>query len=203
MMYMKGKKRFYGVILTFFVFSVFLVLSGCGKKQTGEFKPTENSIYIKRDGTLESAIISGSQQTYYNVDALKAFVQKEIDEYNVKKGAQAVSIVSAEINNNIIKLILSYSDANSMIEFAQTTQDDTLNITSVSIMSMKDAQAAGLTQGLSPDAAKKKSAYIAVIDGTGYVYTEGKILFAEGSAVTKTSDFTVNLGGGRSYIVFE
>lgn len=203
MMYMKGKKRFYGVILTFFVFSVFLVLSGCGKKQTGEFKPNENSIYIKRDGTLESAIISGSQQTYYNVDALKAFVQKEIDEYNVKKGAQAVSIVSAEINNNIIKLILSYSDANSMIEFAQTTQDDTLNITSVSIMSMKDAQAAGLTQGLSPDAAKKKSAYIAVIDGTGYVYTEGKILFAEGSAVTKTSDFTVNLGGGRSYIVFE
>lgn len=76
-MYIKGKKRFLRVVL---VFAVLLGLTACFKKQTGDFKPNENSIYIKRDGTLESAIISGSQQAYYNVDGLKAFVQKEIDE---------------------------------------------------------------------------------------------------------------------------
>ena len=199
-MYIKGKKRFLRVVL---VFAVLLGLTACFKKQTGDFKPNENSIYIKRDGTLESAIISGSQQAYYNVDGLKAFVQKEIDEYNLAKGAQAVSIVSAEVENNVIKLILSYSDAASMLEFAQLAQDDTLKITALQVLSMKDAKAAGLTAVLSPEAAKKKSAHLAVIDGSGYIYTEGKVLFAEGQAVTKTGEFTVNAGEGRSYIVFE
>ena len=143
-MYIKGKKRFLRVVL---VFAVLLGLTACFKKQTGDFKPNENSIYIKRDGTLESAIISGSQQAYYNVDGLKAFVQKEIDEYNLAKGAQAVSIVSAEVENNVIKLILSYSDAASMLEFAQLAQDDTLKITALQVLSMKDAKAAGLKIG--------------------------------------------------------
>lgn len=191
------KKIFGSLIL-----SAALGLAACSSVTTADFKPNENAVFLKRDASLQSCIIEEASGDFSS-DAFREYVQKEVDDFNQQSGKEAVSIVSAEAGEGSLKLILSYQDIDSMFRFMSETQDDTIGIEALQLLQVKDAIEIQLTAGLPEEALKKKNAYLAIIEGSNRIYTEGKILFIQGEGAQQLSDHTAQSGSGRNIIIFE
>lgn len=182
---------------------IIAIFSGCSSVSSTEFKPDENAVFIKRDGTFQSSIVVEASGDY-TAEGLREYAQREVDEFNSFVADEtAVSIVSVNAEGGKLKLILSYKNFDMMLKFAQRTKDDTMGISNIRIMSVKDAIAMNLTSGLPDEALKKKEAYLVIIDGSNRIYTEGKILFVQGENATRISDYTALSGGSQNFIVFE
>ena len=88
-----------------------LMLAGCSKKEIfiSTDNVTDNTILVKRDGSLYVAIAEEFDKSYYNLDELNEFITKEVNSYNDKQGSKEVTIEELELKNGKAVMILGYT----------------------------------------------------------------------------------------------
>ena len=87
------------------------MLAGCSKKEIfiSTDNVTDNTILVKRDGSLYVAIAEEFDKSYYNLDELNEFITKEVNAYNDKQGSKEVTIEELELKNGKAVMILGYT----------------------------------------------------------------------------------------------
>lgn len=196
-----------------------VMLAGCGQqRKDAEWKANENSIYVGRDGQVQSALVYSSEQfnELYQEEELKSFVEKAVTEYNAETENPAVTLKSCRLENRTGYLVFDYAEPEDYLEFARFSGDNTNTITGLTVTGSGDAAAAGMLSGVTlvkangkeakaEDVLKTPDYQIVSVEGAGTVTTQGKIAFVSGEAeaLTLKDDFTVVTGEGTHYIIFK
>ena len=100
------KKYIFATILLLMV----LAVTGCSKKEiniTAE-DITTNTMLVKRNGTLQVAIVEDFTKQYYKLGELEEFVKKEISTYNQTAGSDSVKIEELSLKNGKAVMLLGY-----------------------------------------------------------------------------------------------
>lgn len=87
------------------------VLFGC-KKTNIELKAEDihtDTILVREDGTVQSAIVEEFGKEYYDLSELDAFTTKEIEKYNKSASPDAITKQSLILNEGDAVLILNYT----------------------------------------------------------------------------------------------
>lgn len=99
------------VILYTMVLLSFLTLVGCSKEEifinTEEI--TTNTMLLKGDGSIYTAIVEDFDKNYYSLSELNEFITAEVNKYNQKVGSNEVTIEGLELKNDKAVLVLEYS----------------------------------------------------------------------------------------------
>ena len=203
----------------------FLLLAGCGSEV--KFEPTESSIYVRADGSVISAEITGFDNTSfgeerYSEEELKAFVEDAVKAYNAGVGSPnlaysseledknsilPVSIDSLKVEEKEAELVISYASCADYLNFNKA--DDT--VTQLSVTSAPVAVASGISldglvnaKGEIVDTSKAKESEkyrVASVAGETTVVINGKILGVSGAEIL--NEHTVKTTYGvMAYILF-
>ncbi len=111
------------VILSIVMVLMLTVLAGCDNKAT-KFVANEihtETIYVKKDNTIEVATVEEFDKAHYDLAELKAFIQTEIDKYNTESGSEAITINDLVLKDGNAVLVLKY---NSVEDFAKFNDID-------------------------------------------------------------------------------
>lgn len=210
-----------------------LALMGCGAKgKTGSWNADTNSIYVKKDMAVESAMVYTSEkdnEDVYNQDELKAFVEESIIEYNTANGGTAaaensegaaklsVALKSCAVNGKAGILVFEYAGADDYVKFNEETfiktADKVNTVTAFSVKNIADAQAAGeLAEGKFVNTAgkaaeigevtKQEKSIVVAVEGAAVVHTEGQITYVS-EGVTLNDTYTAATSAGTNYIIFQ
>lgn len=200
-----------------------VLMTGCGQKAASGWEANENSIYVDRGLSVESALIYTSEKVndLYTQDGLAAFAKEQIAAYNAAQGAAEaaenteggeklpVALKSCTLEGQTGKLVLDYKTAEDFVKFSQESGDNTHTVTSLSAADL----AGGLPEDLkftTPDGkavdaaevSKLKDGRVVLVEGAATVYTEGKVAYISEGAVMKREN-AVQTPEGRSCIVFK
>lgn len=99
-------------ILSMVLLLLLLGLSGCTKKVvhlSADDEITVNTLLMKRDGTLQVAIVENFNKQYYNLNELNEFVSKEIKTYSDSVGSGKVTIEDLSVKKNNAVMLLNYA----------------------------------------------------------------------------------------------
>ncbi len=102
------------------VFIIMLTgMTGCSKQDVIlTFEDiSENTILIKANGVIQSAIVEDFDKEYYNLSELTEFVKKEVDGYNQEIGQEEVIIDDVLLKRGKAVVILTYSGMAHYSEF--------------------------------------------------------------------------------------
>lgn len=110
-------KRF--VLCTILAFT-FILLAGCKRKEI-KLKTEDvsvNTVVVKKDGTVQAAMVEEFNKDYYSLDELNDFITKAINNFNNSVGSEtAITIDSLEKNKEDAVLILTYQDLDTYAAF--------------------------------------------------------------------------------------
>ncbi|MDO4296168.1 MAG: hypothetical protein Q4D90_08455 [bacterium] len=194
-----------------------LGVTACGGgTSTSEFTPSQSSIYVSRDGKIQSALVQSYDADYYSEEELREFLTAEIDSYNQEGQTEApVELSSCSLENGTASAIFSYGSTADFLAFAEAEQDTDNELSELSAMKVADALAAGLLLDAEFVKAKDASAVDAekitrqsdlnmvASSGGARIQTEGKVQYLS-KGCTLVDDFTVQTPEeGRAYIIFK
>lgn len=190
------KKRNWGVVLL-----VAMALSACTTGEKSSYVPQRSGIYVKNDKSIESAIVEPVEDGKYTSEGLKKFAEHEVERYNTEKNTNNVKVVSAQVKDGNASVIFSYTDANTFLDFAKFSQDNTVKVESIQVMSLEEAKSQGQLDGIDTSQINS-SANVVAIKGIADVTTQGSILAAasDGKQLNHEEKEVVT-EGEMSYIV--
>lgn len=127
------RKLFFSTVLL----TVLFLLGGCSKNNEIDSKNIQNNtMLVKEDGSIEAATVEAFDKSYYDITELDAYVGDKVNQYNTKKGAEAITKKSLELKESDVVLVLTYvsvEDYNSfngmdagLITTAQAKEDTNL-----------------------------------------------------------------------------
>lgn len=97
-----------------------MLLSGTGCKKVESLQLSdiqEETVMLRSDGTVQSGAYELFEEPYYKEDDLKAFINKEINQFNEEHGEKSVKLSQLEIGKSghkkIAKAIFTYDDISS------------------------------------------------------------------------------------------
>lgn len=207
------------------------LLYGCGARSgiSGGFEPTQNSIYVTRDGEMSSALVQSyeTEKDYYSQEELKAFAEKAVIEYNTGKGAGEsayndegtqgrlpAALSSCTLADGKATIIFDFASAGDLIGFAGADNDPDFAVTNLSVLQLTDAFGSGSLEGaefVKPDGSavpaedvkKQEKAFAVLVEGAGTIQTDGKVQFMS-KGLTLVDEYTVSIPEqGTSYIIFK
>jgi hypothetical protein len=175
-----------------------VLVAGCASSGHA-WNADQNSVYVARDGHVESALVYTSEQVneLYDSEELAAYIGQAVDEYNSEHGGAAaqaaqsdtpVSMKSCGIEGNTGTVTFAYASPEDFVTFSAETGDDTHTITAFAVSAVDEP---------------KKDCTRIEVTGTGRICTEGKILETSDSGVTQEDDYTVVTDEGEHYIIFK
>lgn len=89
---------------------VSFLLVGCknnGAELTaGEFET--NTLFVNKDGAIQSAVIEPFEKPYYNADELEEYLQTVTADYNNTAGTEAVKLSSLKVKDKIASAVFDY-----------------------------------------------------------------------------------------------
>ncbi len=197
------KKLILSTILLIFI----LGTVGCKKEEV--FISTDNvttdTILAKSNGKLQVATVEDFDKTYYDLNELKDFVNKEIKEYNKKAGVEAISIEDVKLNNGKVVLLLTYSGMDQYANFNDVAaayfnggiSEISLKLPST-LVSTKNGSLASTQEVLGNDKLKilvMNEPYDIIVDGTIKYYSEN-VTFVDDNKVQGAAE-------GMSIVVFK
>lgn len=94
------------------------LLTACGNPIN---KMKANTVYIKKDGQVESLSIEDFDKDYYSEDELKQFIDKEVKAQQTERGEGSISLRDFEVKEEKASLKLVYSDSEDYAAFTDTT----------------------------------------------------------------------------------
>ncbi|MDO4268982.1 MAG: hypothetical protein Q4C73_10960 [Eubacteriales bacterium] len=191
-------------------------LAGCGQKAAAEgWKANENSIYVTKDGQVESAMIYTAEKAndLYTREGLEAFARDAVSAYNEEQGAEAASentegeerlpaaLKSCSLEGQTGTLVFEYGSPEDFVEFSMENGDNTHSITGLkagaagelsdSFPDISVLTAAGKDAGFALTGSADQEA-VSRLKGCQAVITEGAgTVYVEGEIVYVTSGVTV------------
>lgn len=87
-----------------------LMLGGCAFSKEGLSVKniSEQTVCIKKDGSIEAAYVEDFDKSYYDVEELRRFVANACTDYNAGHGSEAVSLSAIELDEKEVKAILVF-----------------------------------------------------------------------------------------------
>lgn len=201
------------------------LLAGCaGRGGDNSFdNPKSSSIYVTDAGTFSTATVETyEKQDYFNEEEWKgqwtAFLEQAAVDYNSEHGEGAVSLKSSSFQDGTITMIYDYATGADLVQFTAAFEDEANQVGSISTISVEEALNQAGTGGVlfvrlsdgktasTDEIAKKSDYHVVVVEGlpgqTRKLKTEGKIAFVS-SNVSITNSYAVEVGEGKSYIIFK
>ncbi|NLG02248.1 MAG: hypothetical protein GX567_00195 [Clostridia bacterium] len=112
--------RKYRMIMFLGICMLFLMISGCSKK---EISVCETTVVVGKDGSITSAVVESFDKEYYNSAGLEAMANEEINEFNqsehVKETGKA-TLSKFEVADQVAKLYVKFDQAEGYAAFNQT-----------------------------------------------------------------------------------
>ena len=184
--------------------------TGCGTSAgEKEFAPSENSVYISKEGTVSSAFVESYDKDYYTADSLKAYLEATIaGQYP----DVAVTVKECSVENGVMKAVFDYGTPEDLMTFLADQKSEGLELESFQVETVAAGRAAGtVAAGGFVNASDGKPAdfkelartegQLVEVKGQAAVQTEGKILYvSDGVEVT---DSGAVVSGGPAYIIFK
>ncbi len=178
------------------------------------FEPVQTCIFLKKDGSLQSAELtafdnSAYEKERYTEDGLRKTVQGWMDEYNKTAGRTAISIDRLKIENNKALLVVNYGSAQDFMAF----QGEYFDVKELKSMTAAEASLQGLVTGSLKnfgggsvsvsEALAGGRQRVAAISGKCLVITEDEILACSESLVP-TDTYSVRVDSiDTVYIIFK
>lgn len=91
--------------LVFSFFLTILMLWGCAKES---FDADEDTIYVKKKGTVMVAVVESFDKEYYSEEELKALVEEEVGEYTESAGEDAAQVQTFQVKDKVAKVFINY-----------------------------------------------------------------------------------------------
>lgn len=184
------------------------VLAGCGK--SGESDDGKTNITIAKNGEISYRIRDSFTESYYNIEELKSMINEEVGDFNSRSGGQKVSLESAELANQIVNVVMKFSDDlafsgfNGIPFFVGNGNDAIANGQSLDAILTDIKDATKTISGADLRSMSKEN--ILVYDGEDTVYLPSKILYVsdncsilEGSTAVRRIDGST----GAIYVVYK
>lgn len=201
------------------------LLAGCaGRGGDNSFdNPKSSSIYVTDEGTFSTATVETyEKQDYYNEEEWKgqwtSFLEQAAADYNSEHGEGAVTLKSGSLEDGTITMIYDYATGDDLVQFTSFFEDEANQVGAISSISVEEALNQAGTDGIlfvrlsdgktasTDEIAKKSDYHVVVVEGlpgqTRKIKTEGKIAFVS-SNVSITNSYAVEIGEGKSYIIFK
>lgn len=186
--------------------AVFLTLfSGCKFKGKDV---SESTIFVNRDGSIESVVIEDFPENKYSADELNLMIKDSVLVYNGNRDLGDVKIISCDVINGIATVSLNY---NSSLDYAEFNDRDFYFGTVSAALDAGYAKTATLinahgTNTITGDAIYDMATYhMLVFDESVNVKTYASILYYS-SNLTILDDNTVTRDAdvkGLSYIIIK
>lgn len=89
----------------------------CGAESVNPEADMVSYIKVLEDGSIESAIVEDFGESYYDVEGLKSMIQDAINEYNQKDITAGIQLISCELVDEQVKVVLQYGTYRSYTGF--------------------------------------------------------------------------------------
>ncbi|MGN0294754.1 MAG: lipoprotein [Lachnospiraceae bacterium] len=195
------------------------LLVGCGQK--GELDTT--SVYIRKDGSVASAVYEPFDTKAYSKDELKSFVEDAVIAYNQKNaGTAAAYTKDSDEPLSVAVTSLDFQDGDAVLKMEYASCDDYLqfNKSEGSLVQMASgtvsgAKEAGIDLGsfelLNFEGTDKIDGsdvddgyYVVFVEGSSTIMVEGSIQYATADVKIEDKDTAqVSSEGALSCIVFK
>ena len=86
-------------------------LCACSKKAPEEISAT--TIYVNKGGGIEATFVEDFGQSYYDMTELQNMANEEVSAFNTAAGEEKIAITFYEVNGNIAKMQMTFTDAQS------------------------------------------------------------------------------------------
>lgn len=86
---------------------VLCILTGCGNS----YEADESTVFVLKDGSVVSTDVEDFDETAYDADALKSYIEETIASYNEENGEDCVKQKKLTVEDGKATLILSYASA--------------------------------------------------------------------------------------------
>lgn len=200
------KRKIRGLLLVSMVLAA-LLLSGCSNTANIE----QNTIVVKKDGSVLGAIIEDFSDSKYVSEELKAMLEEEIAAYNAKAGEGSVTLETYEVTEDKkVKVYLEYASFEDYAGF----NEETFFVGTVSeayeagyeFVDMENVSGEGAAIGKA-DVLEKGSMKMVIFEEPVHVRVNGKISYvSSGVAVEGRKEAAVNNEEGMTgtfYLMYE
>lgn len=200
------KRKIKRILLVSMVFAAML-LSGCS--DTGNIE--QNTIVVKKDGTILGAIIEDFSDSKYVSEELKAMLEEEIAAYNAKAGEGKVALETYEVTEDKkVKVYLEYASFEDYAGF----NEETFFVGTVSeayeagyeFVDMENVTEEGTPIGKA-DVLEKGSMKMVIFEEPVHVRVNGKITYVSSGVVAEgKKEAVVNQEEGMTetfYLMYE
>lgn len=195
------------VILSVVMVLMLTVLAGCGKKSTKfvvEDIQTE-TIYVKRDNTIEAATVEEFNKQHYDLAELKEFIQKEIGKYNAETSTEAITINDLILKDGNAVLALKFNTAGDYAKFNNYDVSiyGATELKLASINTPKSYMSAKDESYVDADVALKNDKYkVLIINQSVDVIIDGTIMYYENAELVSKNKVQTPTDG-TSFIVYK
>ncbi len=194
-----------------YIFATILLLmvlgaAGCSKKEiniTAE-DITTNTMLVKRNGSLQVAIVEDFTKQYYKLGELEEFVKKEINAYNQTAGDKAVTIEDLSLKSGKAVMLLGYAgmahytafNKVTAAYFSADTKDVTLELPGQFINAKNGTKVDSAT------AFKNGKNRVLVVYEPYDIILDGKVRYYSGNA-TMEKDVVKSSNEGATVVIYE
>ncbi|BBF45228.1 hypothetical protein lbkm_3990 [Lachnospiraceae bacterium KM106-2] len=98
-------------------------LSGCGKGTPSLLKKSvdKNTLLVLEDGQVQNSIVEEFNESYYDQDELKSFMEEAIETYNKDTAEDSVEMKKFKVDNKQAKAVMIYKTVKDYATFNDTT----------------------------------------------------------------------------------
>ena len=163
-------KKKYTLLAIFLLVCLFFTACSFGNIS---FDTDTSSIALKANGKWQSLLVEDYDKRILNIDdkELKNFVEKEVSEFN--KNSHDVKLLKVKVDDTKVKLLFEYSSFEKLIEYANYSNDDTINFHKAEFCDVKDVKNSSYDGDLKEDIGEGKK--VLVLEGRGSFYAPNKI----------------------------
>lgn len=199
------RKSMMTVVLLF----VLLMCSACGNKDLQADSVEENTLLIKKDGSVQAAILEEFDKEYYDIEEAKKFIEDAIEEYNEEKGKECVKfndIKESPFEKNKICLIVTYESMDTYDEVIGAKIRH-LTIDEAAEEGIIPEELTSLREGRAVDGetvAKENTQYkVLALSSKFHVIVEGKIKYYTNAAVLNNAAVQTAGKKKRAVIIYK
>ncbi|MBQ7971864.1 MAG: hypothetical protein IJ291_00205 [Lachnospiraceae bacterium] len=90
-------------------------LSACSSQNVNNIGKT--TVYVETDGNIVHTIVEDFGMPYYEEEGLRQKAEADVSSYNEETGREAVAMTSLKVENQIVKLQMTYENADDYTAF--------------------------------------------------------------------------------------
>lgn len=91
-------------------------LTGCS-----QFKAEHNAVKLKKDGSVQTAVIDNLDKSYYDGEELKTMIDEAVADYNESSGEESIVVKKFESSEDSVQLYMNYAASEDYQKFNNVT----------------------------------------------------------------------------------